>query len=162
MPTKELCLVYMTLIQSIIDYGITLWGFSGKENVKKILRFQKRCARLITGEFDYDVSSQYLIQSLNWLNIKERIEYFVSVTMYKCINESAPSYIKDNVTMFSHLHDYVTRDELMVQLPATRTNYMKRSFKFQGPVSWNALPYDIRSAQSLISFKSLVKDHLRN
>ena len=86
----------MTLIQSIIDYGITLWGFSSKANVAQIARFQKRCARLIIGQFNYTISSQLLLNELNLLNIEDCIQYFISIAIFKCLVELAPYYLQDN------------------------------------------------------------------
>ena len=163
LPRKELCMIYMTLIQSIIDYGITLWGFSSKANVAQIARFQKRCARLITGQFNYTISSQLLLNELNLLNIEDRIQYFISIAIFKCLLKLAPYYLQDKLTLCNELHDYLTRDTTLLSIPQARTNYMKRSFAFQGPSLWNSLPPPIRSLNlSVPQFKSQLKRYLLN
>ena len=129
-------------------------------HIRKISSFQKRCARLITGQFNPDVSSHTLIHSLNWLTVPERIKYFLYVFMYKSLNEMSPFYMQDCLTLMSDVHTYSTRNELVYQLPMVRTNYMKRSFKFQGPFMWNALPMAIKCSCSLNTFKSNVKEML--
>ena len=163
LPRKELCMIYMTLIQSIIDYGITLWGFSSKANVAQIARFQKPCARLITGQFNYTISSQLLLNELNLLNIEDRIQYFISIAIFKCLLKLAPYYLQDKLTLCNELHDYLTRDTTLLSIPQARTNYMKRSFAFQGPSLWNSLPPPIRSLNlSVPQFKSQLKRYLLN
>ena len=100
------------------------------------------------------------MHSLKWLSVSERIKYYMLVHVYKCIDGTAPIYMQDSITMFSELHNYETRDNLMLQLPAAGTNYMKRSFKFQGPLSWNVLPVTIKNCNTLAKFKCDVKDSL--
>ena len=46
----------MATIQSVIDYGITIWGFAPKYLINKVQKFRNRAASLITNNFNYDIS----------------------------------------------------------------------------------------------------------
>ena len=77
--------------------------------------------------------------------------------MYKCLNESAPSYL---VELFSYVSDlqysYTTRSvtENKLSLPPTNTALYKRSFSYNGASIWNDLLLSIRNAPSFQNFKT--------
>ena len=45
-------------------------------------------------------------------------------------------------------------------VPRTRLQLGSRAFCVAGPVAWNSLPLDIRSAPTLSTFKNMLKTHL--
>ena len=45
--------IYMTCIQPVFDYAISLWGHCSAYDKSLITRIQHRAARIITGQFDY-------------------------------------------------------------------------------------------------------------
>jgi len=45
-------------------------------------------------------------------------------------------------------------------VPRTRLQLGNRAFCVAGPVAWNSLPLDIRSAPTLSTFKNMLKTHL--
>ena len=77
MPRHSLITLYFSLIQSVIDYGLTIWGHTSVNNLLAIQRFQNRAARICTGCYDHDVESSVLIKSLSWLNVKERCDFLL-------------------------------------------------------------------------------------
>ena len=44
--------------------------------------------------------------------------------------------------------------------PRTRLQLGKQAFCVAGPVAWNSLPLDIRSAPTLSTFKNMINTHL--
>ena len=93
----------MTLIQSVTDYEIALWGFSTDTNVAEIARFQKRWEILITGHFSETIARQFLLNELNLLNIKDRIKYFTSIYILKCLNKLTVHNLRDKLTLSNEL-----------------------------------------------------------
>ena len=72
--------------------------------------------------------------------------------MYKTLNGYVPRYLQEIFT--SRVSSYELRDfENKLFVPKPRTDYLKRSFGYGGAVLWNILPSELRSAQSLASFK---------
>ena len=45
----------------------------------------------------------------------------------------------------------------MLKLHFYKTKYGKRTFKYNAPRLWNALPLNIRTAENIDSFKRMVK-----
>ena len=50
------------------------------------------------------------------------------------------------------------RGDLVV--PRTRRRLGNRAFCVAGPIAWNSLPSDIRTASSVTTFNNLLKSHL--
>ena len=63
----------MTTIQSVIDYGITIWGSATKYLINKVQKFQNRAARLISNNFNYDIQGSQMVAQLGWQNIDLKI-----------------------------------------------------------------------------------------
>ena len=61
--------------------------------------------------------------------------------MYKCVNNSAPFYLRDDILYANEVHNYMTRnianDHLYI--PQARTEYFKKSLLYIGPKLWNEL-----------------------
>ena len=85
----------------------------------------------------------------------------MSIMMFKCLNNLSPHYIQDHINIFSDFHDYTLRDPSLLVLPKTKSNYMKPSFKFQGPQIWNSLPMSLKNCFNLV-FKTNMKKYLLN
>ena len=94
-------------MQSVIDYGLTIWGHTSNANVMKIQRFQNRFTRICTQYFNHDISSATLIHNLRWLNVLERSEFLTGVLMYKCMTDQAPNYLSDLFTETRFVHNRI-------------------------------------------------------
>ena len=68
--------------------------------------------------------------------------------MYKCVNGIAPYYLCDQITMMQDVVIRETRSSNVnnVLVPHASLEYFKKSFAYQGPVIWNALPDDAKSS----------------
>ena len=73
--------------------------------------------------------------------------------MFKIINGDAPSYLQNLFSVRGS--GYNLRDsEIKLNLPKSRTNYLKRSLCYSGALLWNSLPQNIRMLRSLPLFKN--------
>ena len=95
LPQKALNQIYLTSIQPLFDYCITVWGPSSKTNVNTIQRLQNRCARAVTGDFSFETSVSYLIKSLGWMTIQERLHYSIKTW------NKLPLYIRQSNNLMS-------------------------------------------------------------
>ena len=67
-----------------LDYVSSVWGNTKQEHLGKLLRLQKRAARLTLN--DYDSASADLFKELNWLPIKKQhINYNNLILVYKSL-----------------------------------------------------------------------------
>jgi hypothetical protein len=49
-PRKILILIYHALVESVISYGITIWGWASDAHIKKIEYILDRIVNYIVGE----------------------------------------------------------------------------------------------------------------
>ena len=87
---KTLNNVYLTIVQSLFDYCLTVWGNCPNVYRDQIQKLQNRAAHTIFGNFDYTSSVLNMIHELRWMNIHQRYQYFILLLMYKCLNNQAP------------------------------------------------------------------------
>ena len=94
----------------LLEYGLTIWGWTTDINTGKIQPIQSLAARIITRNFDYIHSRGVdIVRYLNLQTVKERRDYFLCVLMFKCIHGLAPNYLSNDVTMYVDIHGYDTR-----------------------------------------------------
>ena len=155
--------IYQCITQPRFDYAINLWGFTSQLNLSRVQRLQNRAARIITGTFDYiNVRGIDIVKRLQWMNVIERRDYFVALTVFKCIRGMAPTYISDCITICNEVAVRDSRNSTsanLLTLPYGSLDILKNSFAYRGPFIWNALPHDIRKCATLSCFKTARKAH---
>ena len=84
----------------VIQYAISIWGYTTAHNINKIQRLQNRAARILTGNFDYvNTRGIDLVKTLGLMNVTQRRDYFMIIVMFKSIHGLVPDYICDEITM---------------------------------------------------------------
>ena len=148
-------LFYNSYIQPCFDYCSTAWGYCSNTHIHKLFR----CERIILN--NYDCSTSELLDSLNWLSVRDRISFTTGVLVYKSLNGLAPERLKNLFQLCGGTHGYPLRNagtDLIVPRPKSET--LRKSFSYQGSVLWNTLQLYIREAENITSFKFLLKRHL--
>ena len=106
-------------------------------------------------------STLLLLQKLNWLSVKERIQYCTAVLVYKCLNKMAPANLSDLFQFCGENHSYTLRNtgnDLLV--PKPNTVILRRSFRYTGSITWNKLPSYIKESVNINFFKRNLKNYL--
>ena len=165
LPCKILSIIYQTTIQPIFDYGLTIWGQTSKRNIRTIQVLQNRAARAVCGNFDFLNSSvSKMISDLSWMNIEQRLFYFTAILMFKCLNNLAPEYLSNLLKYTHELHPHNTRhaSNWNLNIPKPKTSTFMNSFSYQGPLIWNTLPTNIRDSNNIQTFKTHLKEYVKN
>jgi hypothetical protein len=130
--------------------------------IGKLQRVQNSAARLILRLGRREHITRHL-RDLHWLPVKRRIEFKVLVLVYRCLHGLAPQYLADLVKLRDSTVLTRSAGAKHLLVPKTRTaHYGDRAFCRVGPVLWNSLPPNIRTKESLSTFKSALKTHLFN
>ena len=154
-------LFYNSYVQPCFDYCVTTWGFCSNTHISHLSRLQKRFARVILN--NYTSPSLNLFTQLNWLNVKERIEFSTAVLVFKCLNNLAPEILQSLFQPCGSLHNYPLRNVgIDLKVPKPRTETLQKSFGYMGSVIWNKLPSNVKKSESLRMFKHAMKQHLVN
>ena len=110
----------------------------------KVQQLQNRAARIIIGDIDYvHVRGIVIVKNLKWMNVIQRGDYFVALSVFKCIHGMSPSYLSDCITMYNEMAVRDTRASSscnLVIVPHAPLALFENFFAFRGPATWNALP----------------------
>ena len=119
--------IYLTTIQPIFYYCLSVWGNLSKQNINAIQKLQNRSARAVTGNFDYSSSVTNIRNDLGWMNIKTRFDYFTLILMYKSLNSLAPDYLTNCFKYKSNVQPYPTRSaaDNFLDIPRPHTELFK-------------------------------------
>ena len=150
-------LFYNAYILPHIDYCCIIWGNCNKTLEDKIVKFQKRTARVILDITDITTPSEQLFTTLKWLRFPERVKFQKAILMFKVINNLAPSYLFKDFKFQSEIYTRQLRSSSPLQLytPKPKIEFFRQSFVYSGSQIWNVLPKDIQNAKSIKQFKAL-------
>ena len=160
LPFPQVFTIYISTVQTLIDYGLSIWGSCNISTRMQVQRLQNRCVRLLVNNFDHDIRSATLLKEVNLMDVGQRYKYFVSLLTFKSIKGIAPNYLSDRLTFMRDLHGHNTRNEHILQIPQSKSNAMQRSFTYVSASLWNALPEACHLAESVSTFKHELKSIL--
>ena len=140
------------VISSRLDYCNSLFFNLSKANINKLQKVQNAAARLVARKRKrHSISST--IKDLHWLRIESRIIFKILLLVYKGIQGTSSK----NIQLDFKPHNCRPEDFLMLKTKFFKTSYGRRTFAYNAPRLWNALPLHIRTEESLDVFKKAVK-----
>ena len=108
-PTECLISLYRTLVEPYIRYCNTTWGGCNTSLLDTLLTLQNRAARVIANVKYENTYHAKLLKDLDWLHVRELIEFDTASLMYKIENDLAPTHMKEMFAKTSDRHTYSTR-----------------------------------------------------
>ena len=147
------------LIQPHFDYACSAWfPLINKRLTKKIQTAQNKCVRFCLNLNNRAHIGVREFKNINWLPTKERFEQCTATSVFKFFNNSAPSYMSE---MFLPVgQSRVTRrSKNKLNQPFRKSNKGQNGLSYLGPKIWNNLHSDLKSAESVNSFKHKIKNN---
>ena len=152
--------VIHAFISSRLDCGNSLLKGLPDYQLQRLQRIQNSAARILTRTKKFDHISP-ILRSLHWLKVSDRIDYKILTLTYKSLHDKSPRYIQELLEPYIPNRSLRSGDHNLLVVPKTRlVSYGDRSFQKCAPSLWNSLPLNIRNANSLTTFKSLLKTYL--
>ena len=149
-------------ILCFIDYCNSVYSKLTERNIQKLQKIQNNAVRFIYGLYGKSgrVPITPYLKKLHFLPVRFRIKFKLSLLVFKCINDLAPSYLKDLIFLretkrrSSRLDD----DFFLLKVPPC-PNFTKSqgAFSYIAPKTWNEIPYHIRSMSNIHDFKKALK-----
>ena len=159
MPLSASILVYNSLVDSFLRYGVVSWGTCANTLKLHLQRIQGRIIESLNStRFPYQNNTNDApITILNLPNIytHETAKFMHSVTYKYC-----PPAFNDCFTEVQHNHDTRFRTNSHFKLIRPRTNLGKKSIKYSGIQCWVKIPQTIKSIEKLGNFSKQLKTHL--
>jgi len=122
---------YFAFFQSIISYGILLWGNSN--HINRILLLQKKAVRIIT--------DSHKLEHCKPLFIKLQLLTVINLYIFKIL-----LFTKNNLSthqLRQDIHNYNTRNSKQINIPFTRLTKSQNSYEVLGVKMFNAFPSKI-------------------
>jgi len=147
-----------SLILSRIDYCNAALHGAPSYSIKKLQLVQNNAARIVL-EVPRRSHASPLLRTLQWLPVRQRIDYKVALLTFKVRSTSTPSYLRLIIRDREHGRNLRSTTTALCQ-PFTTTTFAKRAFPCSAPAVWNSLPKTALNSDSVAAFKSRLKTFL--
>jgi hypothetical protein len=92
------------------------------------------------------------------MTVRQRIDYFLCLTMFKCLHNKAPHYMQNEISFVKHIQNRCKEKRAFdIYLPPFISNTKERSVYVRGAKVWNKLPYEVKSIDNIVTFKKEYK-----
>ena len=128
--------------------------FCGKTSNREINRIHKHALRILFN--DYEASFEELLQRNNEHTVHTKNLHKLMTEVYKSSTRQNPAFMLDLFIRKEATYDLRVKD--LLQLPTARTvlNGLN-SIVLRGSILWNAISNEVKSSQSIASFKRKFK-----
>jgi hypothetical protein len=146
-------------VTSRLDYcNSLLYGISSSLTTK-LQHILNTAARIVTRtKIGNHITP--VLKSLHWLPVVQHCAFKTALLTFKVIHGLAPSYLCELIRYRSTARDLRSINDVLLDVPKSKSCIGSRAFAFSAPKLWNSLPYDIRTSVSLVTFKSKLKTYL--
>ena len=151
---------YKGLVRPVLDYGSSVWDPPGVVLQEELESVQKRAARFVTDNYDYETGSMTgILGQLKWESLKKRRKDNRLILLYKGLKGKASVPTDDLIPKTRRCRN---QHSMAFQTPIANTDVYKSSFFPQTIRDWNALPDSLISSAEdaedcVAKFTSLVR-----
>ncbi|CAL8083510.1 unnamed protein product [Orchesella dallaii] len=148
-----------SLILSLLDYCLPVWGNLKQTKLSRINRIILRSAKLVVLGKNKIKSKLDTIEQLNWLLCEERLERYTLNFIFKnvcgetSLTDSLNGFIRNEQKRSSKFQNNFI-------VPRMKTEYGKSTFTYRGILLWNKLPSSIKELESFHHFDRGVTMHI--
>ena len=145
---------YKGLVRPVLDYGSSVWDPPGVVLQEELESVQKRAARFVTGNYNYETGSMTgILGQLKWESLKKRRKDNRLILLYKGLKGKASVPTDDLIPKTRRCRN---QHSMAFQTPIT--DVYKGSFFPQTIRDWNALPDSLHplKMQRIVLLSSLL------
>lgn len=151
-----------SLVLSILNYCILIWGTTNSTQVAKIQKLQNFAAKVANGgakKYDHVTP---ILNDLGWLRMTQKHELDICTTTFKILTGFYPTWFKTFSTVRDTIGHNKTRQRNNLYVPKTKTLTGERSLEISGPSLWNKLPPHVTKSATLTTFKKRLLATFKN
>ena len=159
---KSMMLIYNSLFDSRLRYGLLGWGTASDSDLYKIEVLQNRAARFIAFSPFFRVSMTPIYANLEILPLQDLFYLRKSIFMHNLHYGNLPFALSCYCQHPQHGLGTRHLTDLNYFLPFFRTNRGQTSIKFSGPKAWADVPREFKETVFTKPFSKKMKEHLVN
>ena len=156
---ESLMLIYNSLFDSRLRYGILSWGTASDDSLAKLKVLQNRAVRFITFS-PFRTSMSPLYSTLKIIPLEKQLFLQRAIFMHSLHYKNVPMAL----STYCHQpqHNYGTRYKTSSNyvLPVSRTNRGQCSIKYAGPKVWANVPKQYKQIAFRKPFAKKLKEHV--
>ena len=156
---KYKILVYKSIIEPHFIYCPTVFFIMKDSQIAKLQILQNKVMRFILRK-PFDTHIKDMLNSLNWLNIKQLIYFHTMKFIFKIINGLLPDYLRSQIQYNFETHNRNLRNNNKFKLPMYRTESEKNNLFYKGLKCFNELPENIVN-NNFVKFKSMLFNYCK-
>ena len=123
-----------------MDYCNSLFSNLPDKELNKLQKLQNYAARVILKK-PIREHAKPLLRDLHWLPINARVDYKISVLIFKCLNGLAPAYLSNLVSIYKPSRNLRSSKALLLTpIPSNFVRLGDRAFSVYGPKIWKKNP----------------------
>ena len=136
LPLHIMRMLYCSLVNSHLLYGILVWGYE----CHRLEKIQKRIIRIITVS-KYNAHTEPLFKALDLLKLKDMLNLSSLKFYYRYLHDNLPAYFYSfQITTQGSHHHYNTRHSDQIYIERTRTLYADKRVRIYLPNLVNSIP----------------------
>ena len=136
LPAYILRMLYCSLVNSHLSYGILLWGYE----CHRLEKIQKRMIRIITVS-KYNAHTKPLFKALDLLKIQDMLDLSTLKFYYRYVHDNLPAYFYSfQIVTQGTYHNYDKRNRDQIHIDRTRTRYGDKRVRIYLPTVLNSTP----------------------
>ena len=161
LPTKILKTLYSSMILPYLNYGIEAWFGASRTDRNKIFILQKKSIRAIY-RLPFNAHTNDFFKTNNILKINELYKLNLCSLVFKYTRPSIDLPSTNRFQSLANIHSHNTRQNENLAAPRYNLTKSQSSFVYNSIRAWNSLPNEVKSCNSLPTFKRHLKVHFCN
>ena len=154
---KSLETIYLTFIRPLLEYGNNIWDNCTEAEKQELDKIQNEAARIATGATKL-VSIKNLNKEICWESLQKRRDDHKLTLFFKMYNHLTPRYLSSLIPpQVNEISRYNLRNSDHIQTIRANSKQYYNSFLPSTLRNWNNLPSETKRANTLNSFKFLLK-----
>ena len=155
--------VYNALIMPHFNYCCEVWDSLGSVLAERLQKLHNRCARVIMRYKNEAGQFELALRHLGWSLLSERRFHIKARQMFKVLHDLAPVRLSNIFRNSFSANSYHLRDaDNKLALPLPKTEFLKKSFSYNGARVWNSLPNEICNCEALPMFDKVISTYRPN
>ena len=142
---------YMTLVRPQLEYASAVWDPYTKEKQKQLEMVQRRAARYVCNDYDWEKSVTEMLHKLGWRSLLQRRADIRLCYLYRIVHGHVALDFSNELVPQTRISRHT--HPLAFFIPAETKLYIQQSFIPRTIVQWNNLPTQIPMSESLDVFK---------